>query len=131
LAPNSPLRAKIAALAGKELSSKETSDECPPPLNTGKDGIDQPSSNVDKHKKEPSKASLFPWAMLLARIFEVFPLCCPKCNYPMRIISFIEDAHTIRKILSHINEPTEPPPVSPARGPPEPEFNFDQTYEFA
>ena len=84
-----------------------------------------------KMKKEPSKASLFRWAMLLARIFEVFPFSCPKCNHPMRIISFIEDPHTVRKVLTHINEPTQPPPITPARGPPEPEFNYDQSYEFA
>ncbi len=26
--------------------------------------------------------------------------------------------HPVRKILAHIGEPVEPPPVSPARGPP-------------
>ena len=49
----------------------------------------------------------------------------------MKIISFIQDPPTIRKILNHINEPTDPPTIIPARGPPEPEYNFDQTYELA
>ena len=62
----------------------------------------------------------------LARIFEVFSLSCPKSSHPMRIISFIEDSHTIREVLPHINEPTQPPPITPARGPPEPECNYDQ-----
>ncbi len=49
----------------------------------------------------------------------------------MRIISFIQDRHSIRKILNHLDEPTEPPAIASARGPPDPEFNYDQTYEFA
>ena len=34
---------------------------------------------------------------------------------------------TIEKILAHIGEPTAPPPILPARGPPQAEFEFDQT----
>ena len=67
LAPNSPLRAKIVALTGKEFPSKESS--APLHINREKEGINQP---VNKPKKEPSKASLFRWTMLLARIFEIF-----------------------------------------------------------
>gem|GEM_PF-4999073 len=52
---------------------------------------------MPKEKKQPGKASLFRWVMLMARIFEVLPLCCPKCNHPMRIISFIQDEHSIPK----------------------------------
>ena len=67
----------------------------------------------------------------MARIYEIDPLTCPKCTHPMRIISFIQDRPTICKILNHIQEPSDLPPISPARGPPEPEFNYDQIYEFA
>lgn len=49
----------------------------------------------------------------------------------MRIISFLQDKHSIRKVLTHLNEPIQPPPITPARGPPELEFNYDQSYEFA
>jgi hypothetical protein len=34
------------------------------------------------------------------------------CGHPVR------DPGPIRKILTHLGEPLEPPPVSPARGPP-------------
>jgi hypothetical protein len=162
LAPNSPLRSKIGALANKEIfcpntSSEKTSalfqnasdaplfthcqnekseqtEESPKIQPTQKDRASEADAETQvpqKKKKEPSKASLFRWAMLLARIFEVLPLSCPKCNHPMRIISFIEDPHTIRKVLTHINEPTQPPPITQARGPPEPELNYDPSYEFA
>ena len=36
----------------------------------------------------------------------------------MRIIAFITDASTIRDILGHLGEPTAPPRIAPARGPP-------------
>ena len=36
----------------------------------------------------------------------------------MRIIAFITDASTIRDILVHLGEPTAPPRIAPARGPP-------------
>ncbi|MBF8262671.1 MAG: family transposase [Parachlamydiales bacterium] len=155
LAPNSPLRSKIASLVNKEISPTNTAQETKPfsseclsfAINCKELEIDQkalisPPPNQPpeiaaeipdrpKEKKQPSKASLFRWAMLMARIFEVLPLCCPKCNHPMRIISFIQDEHSIRKILTHVNEPIQPPPIIPARGPPESEFDYDQSHEFA
>jgi hypothetical protein len=36
----------------------------------------------------------------------------------MRIIAFITDACAVREILSHLGEPTSPPPIAPARRPP-------------
>lgn len=56
--------------------------------------------------------------MLLARIYEAFPLLCPICHSQMRIIAFINDAKTVGKILNHIGESTQPARIAPARGPP-------------
>ncbi len=56
--------------------------------------------------------------MLLARIYEAFPLVCPICHAQMRIIAFIDEADTVKKILEHIGESTQPPRIAPARGPP-------------
>jgi hypothetical protein len=58
------------------------------------------------------------WAVLIARIYEVFPLLCPKCGGQMRLIAFITEGTQIRKILDHIGVDSEPPYISPARGPP-------------
>ena len=57
----------------------------------------------------------YAWALLLARIYEVFPLRCPSCGAAMRIIAFIIAAP--RAILSHLGEPTAPPCLAPARVP--------------
>ena len=56
--------------------------------------------------------------MLLARIYAVFPLTCPRCHAAMRIIAFITAPSTVRQILEHLGEPTRPPRCAPARGPP-------------
>ena len=56
--------------------------------------------------------------MLLARIYEAFPLACPICHAEMRIIAFINDAGTVKKILDHIGESTQPPRIAAACGPP-------------
>ena len=55
---------------------------------------------------------------LMARVGEAFPLQCPACGGDIRLISFITEPGPIRKILTHLGEPLEPPPISPARGPP-------------
>jgi len=95
LAPNSPLRAAITALAPAAAPT-------PPPA------------------AEPAhrRATRHTWALLLARIYEVFPLVCARCGAEMRIIAFITDGPTVRDILAHRGEPTAPPRIAPARGPP-------------
>jgi hypothetical protein len=75
----------------------------------------------------PRRPASRSWAMLLARIHESRPLQCPRCGGPMRIIAFILEREVIERILRHIGEDAEPPAVSPARGPPQPELEFDQS----
>ena len=43
------------------------------------------------------------WAMLIKRIYEVDPLCCPECGGEMKVVSFIEppQADVIEEILKH------------------------------
>ena len=56
--------------------------------------------------------------MLIARIYEVFPLLCPMSGRQMRLIAFVTEGTQIRRILDHIGVDSEPPHISPARGPP-------------
>ena len=58
------------------------------------------------------------WAVLIARIYEVFPLLCPMCGGQMRLIAFITEGAQIKKILEHIGVDAQAPRISPARGPP-------------
>jgi hypothetical protein len=78
---------------------------------------------------------------------EDLPLICPVCGREVRLIAAVTEQKPVQRILRHIGEPPLPPPVSPARSPPEkpafdwnptagpdteaaeppPEFEFDQT----
>jgi hypothetical protein len=59
-----------------------------------------------------------PKAKLMARVGEEFLLECPVCGGDIRRIASITEPGPIRKILTHLGEPLEPPPASLARGPP-------------
>lgn len=43
----------------------------------------------------------------------------------MRILAFLTDPPVVRSILVHLDLPHRPPPVSPARGPPQGDFLLD------
>ncbi len=77
---------------------------------------------TSKTQKKPRRASYL-WAMLIARVYKSLPLLC-RCGQPMKIVAFITETDTIEKILEHIGEPTEPPIISPARDPPQADFDF-------
>mgnify|MGYP001823044201 FL=1 len=62
------------------------------------------------------------WAQLLVRVYEVHPLRCPSCHGQMRILSFLTDPAVVRPILRHLHIPEHPPPVAPARAPPQTEL---------
>ena len=64
-----------------------------------------------------SKAFRKNWARLIQKIYEIDPLCCPKCSGKMKILSFIEDPEVIKKILKHLGMWTikaRPPPRTSA-----------------
>ncbi len=56
--------------------------------------------------------------VFFACIYEVFPLICPHCGGPMRIIAFITFSADIDKILEHIGVDSVAPRITPARGSP-------------
>ena len=66
----------------------------------------------------PKRPTHYLWAVLIARIYKVFPLLCPICGGQMRINAFITYSADIRQILEHIGADAEPPRITPARGPP-------------
>jgi hypothetical protein len=109
LAPNSPLRPAVTALAPMPVATE------PEPV--AKSAVETVADDpVDTIRRSPAH---YLWVMLLARIYEVFPLTCPRCGAEMRIIAFITEAVDVRAILEHIGEPATPPRIASARGPPE------------
>jgi hypothetical protein len=99
------LRAAVPALAPEAIAAQPS----PPVETSGDEPFDTPH-------RSPAR---YLWAMLLARIYEVFPLTCPRCGADMRIVAFITEASPVQRILNHIGEPAQPPRIAPARGPPQ------------
>ncbi len=96
LAPNAALRGQVSALARQP----------PAPM---------PNAAHPSHAPARSPARTL-WAVLLARIYEIFPLRCALCGTQMRIIAFVTDKAAVKTILGHLGEPTAPPEAAPARG---------------
>ena len=69
----------------------------------------------DTPEKEKPHARNYSWSQLMARIFALDVLKCPRCGGRMRILAAIEDPPVARKILDSLGLPSRPPPVAPAR----------------
>ena len=50
------------------------------------------------------------WARLLAKVYEIDPLVCPKCGSEMKIIAVIQDPVEIRDSLTHLVKTGHAPP---------------------
>jgi len=82
LAPNSPLREAVTALA------QPAEGVVPAPADsTAKAAVAPPADATDEPAQR--QAARYVWPLLLARIYEVLPLLCLKCGGEMRIIAFI------------------------------------------
>ena len=125
LAPNSPHRAEVTEMAqsivGQTAQPLEVRSE---PANTdageGAPGVSNPLPTQAEPAQpvQPKRPAHYLWAVLLARIYELFPLLCPLCGGQMRIIAFITQSADIGHILEHIGAQTKPPRITPTRGPP-------------
>jgi hypothetical protein len=49
----------------------------------------------------------------------------------MRILAILTDPPVVQGILLHLDLPHRPPPIAPARGPPQGDFLLDQTLDHA
>ncbi|MBM4012681.1 MAG: hypothetical protein FJ286_15145 [Planctomycetes bacterium] len=109
-APHHKLRRAVTALAIGNIGKRSEA---------GHAGQAHATGCCDTQAKPRSHdTSRIAWAKLMARVGEEFPLECPNCGGEIRLIAFITDPAPIRKILLHLGEPLEPPPLAPARGPP-------------
>ena len=69
-----------------------------------------------KHRRIPSKK----WRELIKMVWEADPLLCPKCQKEMRIVSLINEADVIERILRHLGLWEAGVRAESARDPPEP-----------
>ncbi len=120
LAPHAGLRAAVVAIGRSPA-------EMPCPADGG---TPHPvPSDLDDPPRLASPARIR-WAVLLTRIYEVLPLLCPACGGSMKVLAFITDPPVLSAILLHLDLPNKPPPLAPARGPPQRDFMLDQTSSF-
>ena len=50
------------------------------------------------------------WARLIAKVYEINPLLCPRCGSEMRLIAVITDPAEVRTILHHLVKIGRSPP---------------------
>jgi len=120
LAPHAGLRAAVVAIGRAPAPTPSRTDSEPAPLASG---------SLDESPRSASPARIR-WAVLLARIYEVLPLLCPACGGSMKILAFLTDPPVLSAILVHLDLPNRPPPLAPARGPPQRDLLLDQTPSF-
>jgi len=61
----------------------------------------------------------------MRRVFDHDVLVCPRCHGPTKAIQVVDDPHVVAKICRHLGLPTTLPPVAPARGPPQQQFELE------
>ena len=75
-----------------------------------------PPSPLDQYVYSGQRKKL-KWPDLLRRVFAVDCLVCPRCSGTMTAIAYITEVAVVTKILTHLGLPSDPPELSPARGP--------------
>ena len=89
----------------------------------------EPTSEENASAAAPARSSQT-WAMLIKRIYQVDPLCCPECGGEMKVVAFIEppQGDVIEDILKHCGLWQ----ASSARAPPDVEdLVLDLDFEFS
>ncbi len=97
-------------------ASKWRSLVIPPP--PALEGAARPAHEDGPQPHGGKRSRYWRWAELLRRTLGLDPEICDRCGRPMKLVSLVTDPDSIDRYLRHIGEPTEPPRLSPARGPP-------------
>jgi hypothetical protein len=92
------------------------------------------TAETDPHQTPTARTARRRWAALIKHVWRVDPLQCPRCQGPMKIVSFINPGQrdVIEKILEHCGLSSRAPP-SEARAPPAPpirELTYVSDLEF-
>ena len=61
---------------------------------------------------------------MMRRVFAIDVLHCERCGGRRKLIALITDSTVARRILRHLELPSEPPPIAAARPPPQRAFAF-------
>jgi len=87
---------------------------------------------VEAKTEEPEEASSSharqDWAKMMARVFDVDVMMCPRCQSDMQTISFVTESKAIKKILDSLELATGPPEIAKDCFVPE---QTELTYDYA
>jgi len=78
----------------------------------------------EKPERSKSSRKRMGWAQLLKRVFKIDIALCKKCGGKLKVIAAIMRPEVIDGILKHLGLPWEPPPIAPARAPPQVAWEF-------
>jgi hypothetical protein len=90
----------------------------PPPPDDDEAEADGAHAHRKSERPATHRCHYWPWARLLRRSLGIDVETCDNCGARMRLRALILRAASIERFLRHLGEPTEPLPLSPARGPP-------------
>ena len=124
LAPHAKLREKVVMLAGPSEALRIRLQEAAENMGIEQNRKETPEPNSQENESTTRKRASVCWAILMARIFELLPLQCPRCGHPMKIVGFIMEPSNVNKVLEHLELPTETPVAHPPRPPPQTEMEF-------
>jgi len=96
LAPNAKWRKRVVGY-GRAPDADETSNVAP---------------------TAPSSRCRYDWAELMKRAFNIDVLACDRCGGKMRLLATIIAPQVVRAILDHLDLPSTPPRLAPARASP-------------
>lgn len=118
LAPASPARALVVPEVGEVRAARREAHGC------GTASEDEAKVDDGEAERRFRPPRYYRWADLIKRVFEVDVLVCEHCGGPRRVLTFLTDPPVLRAILEHLGLPADPPPLAPARAPPDPELPF-------
>jgi len=119
LGPRSPLRRAVSQAARPKAGAAE--------LEAGYSVT--VLGKVERAVREAVRASARAWAACLKKVFEVSPVLCVKCGGVMVLSALILDDRELDRILAHQGWPADFPRTSPARAPPSPEVDQDDSVQ--
>jgi hypothetical protein len=61
---------------------------------------------AEKGPEEDKPKSSASWARCMKRVFELDPLCCPKCSAQMKIVAFLHNPSEIERIATNLGYTT-------------------------
>ena len=82
-------------------------------VNYGRPEVKEEQSEESGEDRAEDKSRYIEWSELMRRTFGLDVLACPNCGGRMKLIALIEKPSVIKKILMHLNLPTDLPRARP------------------